>query len=505
MKKYLFFSLLIIISLLALSGWSVAQALSQTGEAEIYISPSTDVPSTLKLETRSFALPLEKCGVNTFTVLNECGIGAFKNVYFQCYDGYEEKQGGKSSCKSSEVWQKYAESVCTSHCGIIKESVPVAVPLPKVIEIVSEPIAISVCYIGDRLMKDYNVLMLELKETETAGDKVEAERITGKIIDLKRQIEKSKEECNISAQQPQLVQLPTEEAPRPVVIDRCGDVTQIEKKIAYYENLRNLSDADVTKETGSPREELGIEDVIAELLREMEKVKEQCSMQMGTFIVAAEQIRIAEPVNPVVAESGQEIDIYYKAKIERITTLVDIDKQIESLKILRGEVDQLIERLLKSRKEIEVGEFGNLITEIKLSQGEIKADNIVVKTTEKKILMEVGDKSISVEPTENDVLIRDSGLEVKATELSIKENVLRVGTAEVKVAASDVVKKLKVLPISVELKEEDKIAVYKMKVEEPRKLFGFIPLTIQKTITTDADEGNLLKEDQPWYTFLTTK
>ena len=134
-----------------------------------------------------------------------------------------------------------------------------------------------------------------------------------------------------------------------------------------------------------------------------------------------------------------------------------------------------------------------------------KETDIVIKTTEKKILMKVGNKPISIEPTEEEVLIKDSGLEVKAKEVSIKDNVLRVGTANVGLTASYVAEKLKVLPKSVILKEENEKAVYRMEVEELRKLLWFIPLTIKKTLTIDAGNGNLLKERRPWYAFLTTK
>ena len=44
-----------------------------------------------------------------------------------------------------------------------------------------------------------------------------------------------------------------------------------------------------------------------------------------------------------------------------------------------------------------------------------------------------------------------------------------------------------------------------MKIGEQRKLFGFIPFNISKTVTADAENGNLLEEHFPWYDFLTTK
>ena len=447
----------------------------------------------------------EKCGVNTFEVKTECGMNAFKDVYFQCYDGYEEKHGGEASCKSSEVWQKYTEKICLDHCGVIKEPEDVE-------EVIPEPEPVSMCYISEKLMEEYNKLMRRLKQVEGTDNVTEEKEIRNRIYDLKQENEKAMLECNAGAQEPEEDEPPTEGRPRdtePVNIDRCGDLTRQEEKLAYYEGLRNLSDAEIIEKTGFPREELGIEEIVAEISENLKKVKEQCSLQMGTFetkpMTPIEREQITEPINPVVPESGEEIDDYYKAKIFKITSVEDIDEQIESLTTLSGEIDKLIERLIKSRKEIEVNELGNVVTEIKLTRGEIKADNITIKTTAKKMLMDVGGRSISIEPTENDVLIRDGGLEVKATELSIKKNVLRVGAAEVKMAASLVAEKLQISPKSVELREEKEKAVYKMKVDEPRKLFGFIPMTIQKTMTADADNGDLLKEQRPWYAFLTTK
>ncbi|MEK6890282.1 MAG: hypothetical protein AABX35_03785 [Nanoarchaeota archaeon] len=40
----------------------------------------------------------------------------FKGAYWQCHDGTESKEGGESSCKPSELWQKYALEACNDHC-----------------------------------------------------------------------------------------------------------------------------------------------------------------------------------------------------------------------------------------------------------------------------------------------------------------------------------------------------------------------------------------------------
>ena len=40
----------------------------------------------------------------------------FRYAYWQCYSGEEEKQGSESSCKLSETWQSYAKEFCQDEC-----------------------------------------------------------------------------------------------------------------------------------------------------------------------------------------------------------------------------------------------------------------------------------------------------------------------------------------------------------------------------------------------------
>lgn len=495
---FLFIVGLIMLPVIGLAQISNTQILSPTN----VISPQPTAASPMPI----------KCGVNTFVVNNDCGVGAFKSAYVQCYDGYETTLGDATSCKSSETWQQYAKEVCVNRCSTGKEPNIIPKPLPYSVP-TPTPKPISVCYMSDNLMQEYDRLILELQKAES--DKIRAEEITQKIIALKQEIEKQQKECaNTPQPKPTTTSRPVpltppiaiETKPIAVSIDRCNEVAQWENKTSSYKKLSGLSDADLKKE-GFLREE--IEKILQDLSFGLENVKTQCDNQSGTIIASPTAISgslsITESVKPVVVESGQEISAYYKTRLEKAASAKGTEKQIEELKTLRDEIDGLISNLIKSRKEVEVSELNTLVKEVKVSQGEIKADNIVVKTTEKKMLVNVGDRPVSIEPTASQVLIRDKGLEVKTAEVMIKENVLSVGGVEVKMSASEVAEKLSLAPKTIELKEENAKAVYNMKIDERRKLFGFIPFNIQKTVATDAENGNILSERFPWYSFLTTK
>ena len=225
----------------------------------------------------------------------------------------------------------------------------------------------------------------------------------------------------------------------------------------------------------------------------------------GSGAGQANAAAVSENAKPVAVDSGREIDVYYRSKIQEVTAAGNVSKQIEGLKKLRREIDGLIENLIKSKKEIEVAEIGGIVSDIKVAPGKITADNIAINTTDKKMLIDVGTKKLSIEPTKTQVIINDGGLEVKSSGVSIKDNILTVGNSEVKLAPSEVARKLNITPKDVNLKEENSKAVYMIKVDEDRKLIWVIPVKIEKTLEADAGNGDILKESSPWWIFLTTE
>ena len=68
---------------------------------------------TIYLELGTGTTPIEPTTNETPTTFY------YRNAYWQCYDGYEEKSGGETSCKPVEVWKNYAQESCEKRCNII--------------------------------------------------------------------------------------------------------------------------------------------------------------------------------------------------------------------------------------------------------------------------------------------------------------------------------------------------------------------------------------------------
>jgi hypothetical protein len=295
------------------------------------------------LVPQTTASAAKKCGVNTFSVTNECGVGTFKNMYVQCYDGYEEKQGGESSCKSSETWQEYAKSVCANRCGTVTQPIPsTSSGQPGVSAVtrvpaatptaVSQPVPlappIAICEISDASSKEYDVLISELQKAESSGDKAAADEITRKITALKQEIARERQNCQTTVVPQTGTQAISASAAAPTAvsagtIDRCAEVKQWENKITYYEKLAESDESVLKNEYGLFADD--VKKILSDLETGLEKVKTQCAGQNslsasgGGEAVALPQA-IAEPVMPVAIQSAGEINDYYKEKIQAITS-----------------------------------------------------------------------------------------------------------------------------------------------------------------------------------------
>jgi hypothetical protein len=70
-----------------------------------------------------------KTGVNTFTVDTPC-TGGYRYMTFICYDGYTQKQGGPTSCKTSDIWSTYAKAACAGRSNCSTSPIPTSWPVP---------------------------------------------------------------------------------------------------------------------------------------------------------------------------------------------------------------------------------------------------------------------------------------------------------------------------------------------------------------------------------------
>ena len=391
----------------------------------------------------------------------------------------------------------------------------------------------EVVVVSTELMKELDRLMKMLEEAEHNGDEELIEALREKIRVIKEEIIQANEKPMREIGEPRVIKQPgsPDLAPEVVIkeppvaptdvtiagtttsrIDPCVEARALEEKKQYYEAFYAFSDEEL-KEKGYSRgrEELRI--TIENLERSIARLRAKCKTGVsssGVGTISPTETRPVEVVTtrPIAVKSAGEITDYYRLRVAEIAIEeVAIEKQIASLKELRTEIDKLIEELIKSRAEISTEEVSGLVERIEVRPGEVKMDKVVVKTVDKSVLARIDNKELAIKPAEAQVIIHDENLAIRAPELSIENEVLRVGTSEVKLRPSAVIEKIKLQPVEMELKEENAIAVYKIKTDETRKLLGLIPVKVKKTLTVDAvnTEVDIIEEESPWWAFLTTR
>ncbi len=105
MKKAGIGKICIILIILNFSAYSYASAFPMTGRV-VEISPS-------ELSITETITPAAGT--------DYAALKGYRNAYWQCYDGKESYQGGETSCKTSEQWRQYAEEFCKGRCSPSEE------------------------------------------------------------------------------------------------------------------------------------------------------------------------------------------------------------------------------------------------------------------------------------------------------------------------------------------------------------------------------------------------
>ncbi|MBM3229729.1 hypothetical protein FJZ26_04825 [Candidatus Parvarchaeota archaeon] len=272
--------------------------------------------------------------------------------------------------------------------------------------------------------------------------------------------------------------------------------TLISQRAQYLKQLQALGEEDL-KAKGYSAKQL---EKFSEEIRKMEKtLEEKCSSRQDADSQELEK--------PIAATSGMEISDYFKLKVKGIMeSEKPAGEKIEKLKSIRGEIDSLISDLLKSHDKIDAGELAPVVSEIEVRPTEISADNVKIDSTSKELEVEVEDQKISIGQQDGAVVVGEqNGLKAKAQSLKLKNNELHVGDRVVRVLPAQLAQRIKGDIKSLDLAEEKNMAVYKAKVQKSARLFGFIPTSYEKTEVINAESGEKVSEEKPWWGAIATE
>ena len=262
-----------------------------------------------------------------------------------------------------------------------------------------------------------------------------------------------------------------------------------------------------------------IKEKISAIQQEMEKAKKECLGQTATTqypqSTTSTQVAIIQPTpqKPTNVENPSEIASYYKDKMTNILQKTgDTDQTINSLKQLRNEIYQMIVKLVKETEKIKMSDIKDLTQELTISPSQIQVNNVKVDIeNQKEIGIELKGKEINIKANLQNVEIQDGAFNVKSNEkMVIKNQEMNVAEQKITVLPTEATSLFKLKPEEIKefnLDVENNKPVYNIKTIEKRKLLGIIPVSITREAKIDAasSEKNVLEDNNPWWTFLTSK
>ena len=205
---------------------------------------------------------------------------------------------------------------------------------------------------------------------------------------------------------------------------------------------------------------------------------------------------------PVAPAQTSEITTYYEDKLTKIMgSSGALEEQIASLKDLRTQIDLLIEELLQKQQTIEASEFGQLVEEMEITPSSINAGEAKVPSIGKKINAKISEKTqVQIEAVNDKVVLRDSGAEATTTDITVSSEGVSTGGAQIKVSPSEAAQKVKATKKKISIAANNqKRAVYNVKGQTNAKILGILPVTMQRSIEIDAQNGNVLSDEKPWW------
>jgi len=459
-------------------------------------------------------------------------VKGFRYAKWICYDGKSSSEGGDSSCKSSETWQKYAMEFCEGHCYEDKSkcgvntfavstecyeaaatsasgggaSVPMpttaAAPAPTAIPSVATTttVATSDGCMDESLSKELNELLNRLNEAEQKNNIDEITQIKNKIEYVNQKLKENKEKCYIqkpvSTATQVVISAPTATASARRIMSACANYEAIKQKKQYYEKIINnpekITSAGMTVEDVKK----SIEQLVSMMEDEKKKCDENSKTNLGTMV--SEAVKTKEG-------SAKDIVSYYKTRMSDVVSAPqDTSKQIEQLKGLRTEIDRMISDLISKQENINAADVGQLVKEIKINSKEVTADNVKVEGTNKIIDVVVDDRAAEIKSTKTGVSLGSEGMVANAAELSVENNKVKIGKSELKILPKQITEKMKIQPKEMNIIEQDNKPVYQIKTDEDRKMLGMFNIKMEKHMNVDGASGDLISESNPWWSFMTT-
>lgn len=202
-----------------------------------------------------------------------------------------------------------------------------------------------------------------------------------------------------------------------------------------------------------------------------------------------------------------QLSQYYAERLSEFVSN-NPDVNIERLREIRMEIDENIKEMIAQRRRLRMNEVSEIVDRIKVTPNSVSVGDSFLKSEDVSIETQVDGSTVAVSSNGESVIVTQNGLTASASEVDVSENGIVVGESNI-VAPGRLLEirtlqrnrdRIRELTLT---RNEDKI-VYNAKVDARRKILGIVPATAKQEVIVDAVTGEVIKQNKPWWTAIST-
>lgn len=333
-------------------------------------------------------------------------------------------------------------------------------------------------------MREYEQLASQLKENSSSADIERIQQIKETMNQIQEQIRTEMENCQGSnptaGQAIGQVAMANNTCVIPVELTQSFEGLMKQYNKAISEN--NTEEAKV------------LEEKINEIKSKLAESKGQC---VKTVVSARN------------AEIKDVIDVY-KSQIQSLNEINDSQTRNMLREEIRNETKAAISEILQEKRYLNISDLIGIVNRVSISNNKVDIDGEEVNESGIGIELRIRNRTMNLTNTRDQIEMTDGPLKIRLSKNISNvevtpEQALRIMNKSIAITPTELQEKAKIRIRNMEMVMENNTLVYSGTGEEDRKLLGLFSIKVETKLKANAENGQIISQERPWWAFLTTE
>jgi len=337
--------------------------------------------------------------------------------------------------------------------------------------------------------KEYEEIVSSMNTTATSVDPRLAE-VKERINQIQEKIRIIKQNCVNATQATGAGQMQPGQGVGTWAIENDTCVVPVELTQTYEGLMKQYNQAVAANDTQKAEELIG----------KINEIKEKIAATKGQCVKAIVTTKAAE-IKDVIEN--------YKEKLEELKNITDVEERNQLRKEIHNETREMIKAIAQEKKTINATTISELVNTIEIRKDKIKFDDDEINATDLNVTARIRNRTIDIIKTRDQILLRlrnDTGLSIPLPGVvKIINDTMTVDNLPVNVTPDEIRERVRMKIKEMTMEKENNTLMYSASGEEDRKFLGIFAMKVEKKIKANAETGQIVKEELPWWSFLTTK